>query len=978
MLLVTCPFHMIWRIEIKEKPGIFDSVGAGVHHDIIDLGINSVKDVRVVSIFMIEGDVTRENAETICRELLVDQVVQEYSYSDHPVTNPVQKNKGVRVVEVAYNPGVMDPVETSTLKGIRDLGIHGVRSVRTARRFIIEGKVSERELEIITDKALMNKLVQHAVKDPAAAFKPVALGRTIKEKVEPVAVKLSGISAKQLKEISKKGQLYLNLDEMKAIQGHFKTLKREPTDIELETIAQTWSEHCNHKTFRGSVRYTAKENGKTKTETINNLLKSTVFKATMTLNKPWCVSVFHDNAGVIKFDDKYNVCFKVETHNHPSALEPFGGSNTGVGGVIRDILGTGLGAKPVANTDIFCFARPDYPFEKLPAGTLHPKRVMKGVVSGVRDYGNKMGIPTVNGAICFDDRYVGNPLVFCGDIGLLPKGMEKKAAKKNDLVVVCGGRTGRDGIHGATFSSGELTHESEVVSSGAVQIGNPIEEKKVLDVLVQARDEGLFSAVTDCGAGGLSSAVGEMGEKLGVHIDLDSVPLKYEGLNYTEIWISESQERMVLAVPPQKIDRFKEIFDSENVDMAVIGTFTGTGRLELFYHQVRVADMDMAFLHGGTPKITKEAHWSTPRHKEPKFACPENFETKLKEVLADYNICSKEAVIRRYDHEVQGGSVVKPLAGPACDGPSDASVVRPRLGSDKGIAVSNGINPRFGAIDPYWMAACAIDEAIRQIIAVGGNLEKIALLDNFCWGNPDKPDRLGGLVRAARGCHDYAVAFGTPFISGKDSFYNEYADNGKSIAIPGTILISALGIVDNVNMCVTMDLKKPGNLIYAVGTTYDEWGGSAYLATHGLIGGSVPVVHAKQAVKTYHALHGAINKGLVASAHDCSEGGIGVALAEMAFAGGYGATLIMKSVPYSGRLKRDDVLLFSESNSRFLLEVRPQDQKAFERRMQNVPCKLVGQVLDGSDLFFYGLKENLCLRADIQELKQVWKKPLQF
>ena len=856
---------MIWRIEIQEKPGVFDSIGAGVCHDILDLGISSVKGVRAVLVYLLEGEITLPVADRICRELLVDLVVQDYTLADRPLVKSARK--GVSEVEIAYNPGVMDPVEASTLKGIRDLGLSGVSAVRTARKYIIEGALSPKELDVIKDKALMNKIVQHAVKDPKASFKTfVSLSQRAPESAPvAVAVKMRGLSDKALVELSKKGQLYLNLDEMKAIQRHFSSLKREPTDIELETLAQTWSEHCNHKTFRGNIAYTVTEGGKSTTEVINNLLKQTIVKATNTLNKSWCVSVFHDNAGIIKFDDKFNVCFKVETHNHPSALEPFGGSNTGVGGVIRDILGTGLGAKPICNTDVFCFARPDYPFDKLPAGALHPKRVLKGVVSGVRDYGNKMGIPTVNGAISFDDRYVGNPLVFCGTVGIIPKKMEHKKVRKDDLIVVCGGRTGRDGIHGATFSSGDLTHESEVVSSGAVQIGNPIEEKKVLDVLLKARDEGLYTAITDCGAGGLSSAVGEMGAELGARVDLDLVPLKYQGLNYAEIWISESQERMVMSVPRKDLARFKEIFDAENVDFAVIGTFPGHGRLELLYHGVQMADLAMSFMHEGTPRITKKALWSAPKHKMPVFACPADLTAKLMEVLADFNICSKEAVIRRYDHEVQGGSVVKPLSGPQCDGPMDASVLRPRLGTDKGIAVSNGINPRLGAIDPYWMAASAVDEAVRQIVAVGGDLKQLALLDNFCWGNPDKPDRLGGLVRAAKGCHDFAVAYGTPFISGKDSFYNEYNDQGKSIAIPGTILISAIGIVEDVTRSVTMDLKRAGGLLYVVGSTYDEWGASAYLATYGLIGGAVPVVRAREAMAVYTSLSKATAKGLVAS-----------------------------------------------------------------------------------------------------------------
>jgi phosphoribosylformylglycinamidine synthase len=970
---------MIWRVEIKDKDNVFDAIGSGVRRDILDLGVNGVRSVRVVRVFMLEGGISRREADLLARELLVDSVVEDYRLSDRPFKGHFIRVPQAHEVEVAYHYGVMDPVEASTLKGARDLGVTSLRSVRTARQFVLEGKISPRELALIKDKVLMNKLIQHAVLDPAAVFKPAPVGNSASGLTEVVRVKMSALSAAALKRLSQKGQLYLNLDEMRAIQKFFKGERREPTDVELETIAQTWSEHCNHKTFRGNIRYTVRERGKpARTRIIRNLLKQTIAKATYTLDKPWCVSVFHDNAGVIRFDRDHNLCFKVETHNHPSALEPFGGANTGVGGVIRDILGTGLGAKPVCNTDVFCFASPQYPADDLPAGALHPARVMKGVVSGVRDYGNKMGIPTVNGAISFDDHYVGNPLVFCGNVGLLPVGMEKKEVQQGDLVVVCGGRTGRDGIHGATFSSGELTHESEVVSSGAVQIGNPIEEKKVADVLLQARDEGLYSAITDCGAGGLSSAVGEMGSKLGARVDLEAVPLKYQGLGYAEIWISESQERMVLAVPPGNIGRMKEIFSSENVELAVIGTFPGTGRLELFYKGTRVCDLDMNFLHEGCPRITKKALWAQPRHKEPDFPCPADFTETFRRVLSDYNVCSKEAVIRRYDHEVQGGSVVKPLAGPACDGPSDASVVLPRLGRRKGFAVSNGINPRFGKIDPYWMAASSIDEAVRQILAVGGTLGQIAILDNFCWGNPDKPDRLGGLVRAAQACHDFAVAYGTPFISGKDSFYNEYTDNGVSIAIPGTLLISAIGVMDDVTRAVTMDFKKPGDLIYVLGNTYEEWGGSVYLASRGFTGNGVAKVRVKEALRTYAALESAMRKGLVRSAHDCSEGGLLTAVAEMAMAGGLGATAVFKALPFAGDRRRDDMLAFCESNSRLVVEVEPRDQAAFERLLTGVPWGMFGRVQAAPELFVYGVKEELRLKANIQELKDVWKRPLQF
>ena len=968
---------MIWRIEIKDKPGIFDAAGDSALKDIIDCAIHSVKKVKVAQVYLISGDIDEAGAKIIASQLLTDPIVQDYSiYHEHD--SKISVESACKTIEIAYNLGVMDPVEQSTLKGIADLNVGQATTVRTSKKYLIYGNPSQKELDFITNKIFANKLIQHAVSNPALQYKNLTIGTAQHRRIDLMQVELMDAQDQKLLKISREGQLYLNLNEMKAIQKHYKKEGRNPTDCELETIAQTWSEHCRHKTFRGNIRLKHTESGKTKTRVIKNLLKSTIIKATTTLNKSWCVSVFHDNAGVIRFDKDYNVCFKVETHNHPSALEPFGGSNTGVGGVIRDTLGTGLAAKPICNTDIFCFAPPDMPFDKLPPGTLHPKRVLKGVVSGVRDYGNKMGIPTVNGAILFDRHFVGNPLVFCGNVGLIPKGKEKKSVKKGDLVVVLGGRTGRDGIHGATFSSGELTDESEMVSSGAVQIGNPIEEKKVCDALLQARDEGLYSAITDCGAGGLSSAVGEMGETLGARVALEKVPLKYQGLRYTEIWISESQERMVMSVSKEKIDRLLEVCAGENVEAAVIGEFTGSGRLELFYDGCQVCDLDMAFLHNGVPNITKEAVYKQAKLSPEKFDCPKDLTPALKKALGHYNVCSKESVVRRYDHEVQGTSVIKPFVGVAFDGPSDAAVLRPRLGSNKGIAVSNGINVRYGMIDPYWMAASCIDEAIRQIVSVGGNLKQIALLDNFCWGNPDKPDRLGGLVRAAEGCYKAAVAFGTPFISGKDSLYNEYTEGGQSIAIPGTILISAIGIIDDVNRCVTMDLKKPGNALYIVGETYDELGGSIYGEINGTLGDVVPKVNFTKAVGAFNTLSLAIHKGLVASVHDCSEGGIAVAVTEMAFSGGLGVTVDLCAVPYKGKRKRDDVVLFSESNSRMLVEIEPENQKKFETLMAKSVCARIGLVESSQEVLIKGLDGNICANADTHALKEIWKKALAF
>jgi phosphoribosylformylglycinamidine synthase len=992
---------MTWIIEVTEKPGIFDAVGEALKKDIEDLGINTVKELNFRQLYFIDCDFSRNQIEKISKELLVDNIIQDYEIKESTLNLKITSdNPQERQVLIAYNPGVMDPVEESTLKAIEDLGFKRPKSVHTAKRYIIKGDLSDSEFNTICDKLLYNKVIQHVVKD-RDIVKDIGHGY----KFNLVHVDILNASNEKLKKISRDGQFFLNLHEMKEIQRYFRKLKRNPTDCELETLAQTWSEHCVHKTFKGKIEYTEKiqpaevkalagcpskrreggGNSKFKTKVINNLLKSTIMRATKELNKPWCVSVFKDNSGVIRFDKDYNICFKVETHNHPSALEPYGGANTGIGGVIRDPLGTGLGSKPILNTDVFCFGPPDYPFEKLPPGTLHPKRIMKGVVSGVRDYGNKMGIPTINGAVLFDERYIGNPLVYCGTVGIMPKDKSFKKVKSGDLILVVGGRTGRDGIHGATFSSGELTHESEELSSGAVQIGNPITEKKMVDTILQARDRNLYRAITDCGAGGLSSAVGEMGRELGVRVDLDSVPLKYKGLSYTEIWISEAQERMVLAVPPEKKQEILSIFAREDVEATIIGEFTNTKRLQIYYQGNCVCDLDMEFLHEGIPQIIKKAEFTRPKHKEPKFKCPADLTNSLKKILSSLNVCSKEWIIRQYDHEVQGGSVLKPLVGIENDGPSDACVVKPRFDSKKGIIVSNGINFKYGDIDPYWMAASSIDEALRQIIAVGGSLERLAILDNFCWGNPDKPDRLGTMVRAAEGCYKAAKDFGVPFISGKDSLNNEYTIKGRSISIPGTLLISAIAVMDDTTKVVSMDLKQPGNLIYIVGQTYDELGGSHYFDINGFIGNNVPRVDAKKAKALMEAIAKATDKRVISSCHDCSEGGIAIACAEMAFSGGYGMEIFLGEVPYKvkskkekGKNLRNDFILFSESNSRFIIEVPKKNQKEFEKIMKGNPLGLIGCVSEDKKFKVFGLDGKTCVLANIDELKEYWQRPLRW
>jgi len=547
-----------------------------------------------------------------------------------------------------------------------------------------------------------------------------------------------------------------------------------------------------------------------------------------------------------------------------------------------------------------------------------------------------------------------------------------------DLVVLVGGRTGRDGIHGATFASAELTKESEIISSSSVQIGNPIMEKKLIDVLLKARDRGLYRRITDCGGGGLSSAVGEMAAKTGVRVYLERVPLKYSGLSYTEIWLSESQERMVLAVPPGTVYELITLFQSEDVETTVIGEFTGNRRLQLFYNGNTVCDLDMEFLHNGLPQLEREAVWEPPLYAEPDFPQPPDLREDLLQILGSWNICSKEWVIRQYDHEVQGGSVIKPLVGVNNASPSDAAIIRPILDSDMGIIVSNGINPKYGDIDPYWMAASAIDEALRQIIAVGGSLRRVALLDNFCWGNPDKPDRLGGLVRAAQACYDIAIAYETPFISGKDSLYNEYENEKESMCIPPTLLISAVAVIANVNRAVSMDCKQEGDLVYIVGTTRNELGGSHYYGIHGYIGNNVPRVNPRKGKELMNALSAAIEKGLVKACHDCSEGGIGVAAAEMAFAGGLGMTIRLKQVPLGEPINRDDSVLFSESNTRFLVEVAPKHKAKFENMLTGVDFAAIGRVTNKQRLEVYGLTGKKVLSAPLAELKEAWQKPLRW
>jgi phosphoribosylformylglycinamidine synthase subunit PurSL len=888
---------MIHRIDVRTKLPT-DAAGEALRAQIQEMAI-AAGPISTSRIFLIDSDADTAQLQRAANELLADPLVETAELIHSPA-----KDDNASRIEVHLKPGVMDPVAASTEMALRDMGVTA-RQVRTGRAFVIHKRLGTDLLQRIANSVLANGVIE-SVHFEMFLPKTFEAGRKYQFQLKHIA--LRQLTDEQLTKLSRDGHLFLSLAEMKAVQTYFRQQEREPTDIELETLAQTWSEHCVHKTLKSGVDVEVHDaTGKVIAHRqYKNLIKETIFQSTMELmdrpgGKDFCLSVFVDNAGVIAFDETDAVCFKAETHNHPSAIEPYGGSATGIGGVIRDILGTGLAAKPIANTDVFCVADPfsgGPEGRPLPRGVIHPKRVLQQIVAGVRDYGNRMGIPTVNGAVYFDDRYLGNPLVFCGCVGLIPRNKLAKQAITGDAIVVMGGRTGRDGIHGATFSSAELTDTHADEFSHAVQIGNAITEKKVTDVILQARDRNLFTAITDCGAGGLSSAIGEMGEKTGASVDLEKVPLKYAGLRYDEIWISEAQERMVLAVPKEKITELQKLAAGEDVEAIVIGTF-GTPNRELIlnYKENEVGRMAMKFLHDGIPMPTRKAIVTESIAVAPRSGRPEGalFKQRLLKELSHPNIASKHWIIRQYDHEVQGSSVIKPLIGPQQIGPSDAAVIRPKLTSHRGIAIGCGMVPHIA--DPYEMAIASIDEAIRNVISVGADFNRIAILDNFCWPSVDDPVTMGTLVRAAEACRDAARAFGIPFISGKDSLHNQFTnqETGEILKIPNTLLISAIGIVEDVRKCITMDFKLPGGNPVCLVSTKNPTDLQSLAATH-------------------RAMSKFIAAGHVAACHDISDGGLAVAAAEMCIASGHGLNI------------DPDIFTnhdpFTEQPGRYLIELR--------------------------------------------------------
>ncbi len=989
---------MAWRIVVGLLDGVKDARGERVRREIREhLGIE-VEQVRTLDVYTVDAALSDAEIEAAAAGPFSDPVIQEYA-----VNRPLARDFDV-LVEVGFRPGVTDNVGRTSREAIQYLTGRPFaegEAVYTSVQYLLKGNLDKQVAERIATGFLGNGLIQRWDIVTSAEFDRdkgvrITLPKVISDTAPEVREIDLDVTDDELMKISRDGMLALNLEEMKKLQAHAADpanlkareavgLGNKLTDVELEALAQTWSEHCKHKIFSAKIEYQDEQGNR---ETINSLFKTYIVGATRDIRarlgeKDFCLSVFKDNAGVIEFNDDWSVVFKVETHNSPSALDPYGGALTGIVGVNRDGMGTGMGARLIFNTDVFCFASP-FLEKPLPPRLLHPRRIFEGVVEGVEHGGNKSGIPTVNGSIVFDERFAGKPLVYCGTASIMPRNLNgkpchEKKVQVGDHIVMTGGRIGKDGIHGATFSSEEL-HEGSPVT--AVQIGDPITQKRMFDFLIIARDRGLYNSITDNGAGGLSSSVGEMSEDTGgFEMHLDRAPLKYPGLQPWEILISEAQERMTLAVPPDKLDAFVQLATEMDVEASDLGVFTDSGYFHCLYEGKTVSYLSMEFLHEGVPQMVIPAKWTPKNLSEPGFELPADLGSELKALLGRLNICSKESVVRRYDHEVQAGTVIKPLVGVANDGPSDAAVYRPLFDSFEGVVVSHGICPSYSDIDTYHMMACAIDEGLRNFVAVGGNIEHVAGLDNFCWCDPVKsektPDgeyKAAQLVRANKALYDYCVAFGVPLISGKDSMKNDYQIGDTKISIPPTVLFSVIGKIGDVRQSVSMDVKRPGDLVYLLGITRDECGGSEYYEQHGELGSNVPKVDAATALDLYKTLNAAQRDGLIRSCHDLSDGGLGVALAEKAFAGGYGIRADLDKVLAEGDL-RADKLLFSESQSRLLVTVRAENSGRFEALFAGRAAACIGEVTEEPRLQLSKGAATL-VDVDILTLKEAWQAPL--
>lgn len=989
--MVMAGRDILYRFEVRNKGAGGPRIDA-LKADVRALGIGTLHGARHIALYFVEGELTPGGLDLLGRFLFSDPVEETFEWREvgrgiphgRPEPAPHQGDASARVVEICRKPGVTDSVATEVVRAARELGITGIRRAATGVRWELGADwLDDAALSKLTRVLLANAVIERWEFGEIEPAFPESQGQALTVERYDIAA----MNDDELLSLSAQRRLALDLEEMRAIQASFSAQGRPATDVELEMLAQTWSEHCVHKTFKADVEMRGANDG-SYPPVVRGIFNTYIRKTTEEIGAPWVRSAFVDNAGIVSFEGAWDVSFKVETHNHPSAVEPFGGANTGVGGVIRDIMG--VSARPVAATDVLCFGPPNMPEERLPRGTLHPRLIARGVVSGVEDYGNKMGIPTVNGAVHFHPGYAANPLVYCGCVGLAPAGVHRNAPRAGDRVIVLGGRTGRDGIRGATFSSMKMDGSTGDVAGASVQIGDPIVQKRALDVLLAARDAGLYDAVTDCGAGGLSSAVGEMASELGADVELSKVGTKYSGLVPWELWLSEAQERMVFALPAGHLEAFAALcarFESEFWD---IGEFRGDGVLILRMNGDTVLNLPMAFVHGGLPRkrlVAEKPAEEAPRGvqeslRHPKragdtIAGPADARERLLSLLSDMNIVSREQVVRRYDHEVQGGTAVKPFAGPQEDAPSDAAALKPQ-GTDGtwGIALSNALRPDYGALDPYLAAWAAVDEAIRSAVAVGADPERIAILDNFCMGDPNAPAVMWALLESARGLREAARAFKTPIISGKDSFYNEYlGPDGRRHAVPPSLLVSALGFVPDVNKAVTSFLKRPGDTLWLVGDFRPVPRGGA----------EVPAVSAR-ASEVYRALFEAARAGEAVAAHDLSEGGLAVTLAEMCMGGRLGARIALpgSAAADAGALTQ---ALFGETAGCLLVEIDAGRDGSFGARFGAGLARRLGEVSDAPTLMVQGAGDreefgahpnvsavgNPPLSISIEEMLRVWK-----
>lgn len=961
----------IQEIRVGWKNPEDDVRGKSVKHEAErTLGITDLTKVETTRVYRLEG-VSDDEARKLSQTLFCEDINQKSA-----VNEPLVSNDTSRKLEVAYKPGVMNPEAASIMKSAKDLGIHP-EAVDSSTEYAFYGGVSTEQVGQIISRLLVNQTVERVVRE-----KPETL--IIKGEPGPIAiVPVRSASDEKLMNLSR-DKLFLNLEEMKVIQGEARRLERDFTDAELEITAAWWSEHCGHKTFRAKVMTEEGEK-----PPLIERIKGTAKK----YFDGEVLSAFIDNSGVMKFYDGMAICGKVETHNSPSAIEPYGGAMTGSGGVFRDPFGTGQGAKVLISTDMFCFAQPDLCEKKLPPGCLHPDYLLRRVVAGVRDYGNRMGIPTNNGSVHFHEDFRAKPTVIVGAYGIMPEErVQKGSPQVGDLVVVVGGRTGRDGIHGATFSSGEMTERTINVNSTAVQIGNPIEEKRTFDALLECRDKNLIRAITDCGAAGLSSAVGEMGKETGVEVDISKVPLKHPGLSPWEIFLSEAQERMVTAVFPDNLKQFLTITRKYNVEATVLGNFDGSHKLKVNFGDQKVAELDYEFLEHGLTQRVMKAKWEKPVFEEPELDLPIDWVGTLKKVLSHGNVCSKEPIVRQYDHGVQGTNALPPFSGERHDGPNDAVVLTPILGKSYGMVKSHGMNPILNRIDPYWGSVWAVAEAVANYTAVGGNYKEACLVNNYIWPFPDE-ESMGSLDKSVDAVCDLMDALKRPVISGKDSLSSTYrGKDGQVIKIPPVLCISVFGRIPDVEKTVTADIKKPGSTLCLVGKLSPEMGGSTYYDINGFVGNEVPKVDLKLLPKVLEKIHQGIVDGKIFSCHDVSEGGIITTVTEMCFGGDCGADIDLKSnvknTSDGGRLSpefiegrshdssevnRADHFLFNETAGCFVVEVESEEQA--EKLFDDIPHMMLGRTTV-SNVLKVNSGNSLLFNVQVEELKHTWQEPM--